>query len=148
MSGLFPTYINIRRGCLLTALLSWAVQPWLFFNTSSIFLATMSSFTVFIVPLVGVMVTDYFWVRKQRIELSHLYTSSPEGAYWFWHGFNWRGILVWVVCFAPSLPGMISTINPSIDVGQGAMNYYRGNYIFSKRTPSSPLSLQPWLHTY
>lgn len=134
LSGLFPTYIDIRRGCFIVALLSWVIQPWLFFNTSSVFMATMSSFTVFLVPLIGVMVADYFFIRHQRIELSHLYTSSREGAYYFTGGFNWRALLTWVVCFAPGLPGMISSINPSITVSKGAENYFRGNYIFSKLT--------------
>ncbi|RFU32809.1 hypothetical protein B7463_g3585, partial [Scytalidium lignicola] len=131
LSGLFPKYINIRRGCFLCALLSWAVQPWLVFNSASVFVATMSAFTVFLVPLVGIMLTDYFIIRKQRIELSQLYTSDPDGAYWFHYGFNWRAILVWIVCFAPGIPGMINSINPTIQVGSGMTNYFRGNYIYS-----------------
>jgi NCS1 family nucleobase:cation symporter-1 len=132
LAGLFPTYINIRRGCMITALLSWVVQPWLFYNTASVFVSVMASFTVFIVPLVGIMVADYFIIRKQNIELSQLYTSSPEGAYWFNYGVNWRCMVVWVVCFVPGMPGMIASIDPKINVGTGMNNYFRGNYIFSK----------------
>jgi NCS1 family nucleobase:cation symporter-1 len=140
LAGTFPKYINIRRGCLICALLSWAVQPWLFYNTASAFVSTMASFTVFIVPLVGIMVADYFIIRKQRIELSQLYTSASDGAYWFTYGVNWRCITVWVVCFAPGMPGMISSINPNIVVGAGMQNYFRGNYIFSKQASTNFLT--------
>lgn len=132
LAGLFPTWISIRRGGLICALLSWAVQPWLFYNSSSVFLSVASSFSVFMGPLTGIMIADYFIIRKQKIEVSQLYTGSPEGSYWYWHGFNWRAIIAWVVCFAPAMPGMIAAVNKSVHVGDGLYKYYLGNYIFGK----------------
>ncbi|KAK5062958.1 hypothetical protein LTR84_005034 [Exophiala bonariae] len=136
LAGLFPKFINIRRGALIGAALSWAVQPWLFYNTSSVFVATAASFSVFLGPLTGIMLVDYFIIRKQQIEVTQLYTGSPEGSYYFYHGFNLRAIIVWVVCFIPAMPGMISTLNPSIKVSQGAIEYYYGNYIFGAASAS------------
>ncbi|KIX05404.1 uncharacterized protein Z518_06276 [Rhinocladiella mackenziei CBS 650.93] len=130
MAGLLPKFINIRRGALICAALSWSVQPWLFYNTSSVFVATAASFSVFMGPLTGVMMADYFIIRRQRIEVSQLYTGSPEGSYYYFYGFNLRAIISWVVCFVPAMPGMIATLNPSIPTSQGAINYYRGNYLF------------------
>lgn len=132
LAGLFPKWINIRRGCAIAALLSWAVQPWLFYNTASVFVATMASFSVFLAPLTGIMMTDYFLLRKQRIELSHLYTGSKEGAYWYTFGINWRAVVAWVVVFTPAMPGMIATLNTSVTINVGALNYYRGNYVFGE----------------
>jgi nucleobase:cation symporter-1, NCS1 family len=130
MAGLFPKWVNIRRGCAIAALLSWAVQPWLFYNTSSVFVATMASFSVFLAPLTGIMMCDYFVLRRQRIELSHLYTDSKEGAYWYNFGINWRAVVAWMVVFTPALPGMIATLDTTVTINLGALNYYRGNYIF------------------
>lgn len=132
LAGLFPKYINMRRGCLIGALLSWAVQPWLFYNTSSVFVAVMSAFSVFLAPLTGIMMVDYFFIRKQRVEVSQLYTGSKEGSYWFTYGVNWRAIITWVVCFAPAMPGMIAALNTTIKVNYGATAYYRGNYLFGE----------------
>lgn len=78
LAGLFPKFINIRRGAIIGAVLSWAVQPWLFYNTSSVFVATAASFSVFLGPLTGIMLVDYFLIRKQQIEVTQLYTGSPE----------------------------------------------------------------------
>ncbi|KAA8917557.1 hypothetical protein TRICI_000250 [Trichomonascus ciferrii] len=130
MAGLFPRYINIRRGALATALLSWVVQPWTFYNTSSTFLAVMGSFSVFMAPMIGVIISDFFFVRKRRLVLSHLYTSDPDGTYYYWRGFNFRGILTWVVVFTPALPGLITSANPNIPVNDGIYKYYQGNLIF------------------
>ncbi|RVX68775.1 hypothetical protein B0A52_07661 [Exophiala mesophila] len=130
LAGLFPKFINIRRGAIIGALLSWVVQPWLFYNTSSVFVATAASFSVFLGPLTGIMLADYYIIRRQNIEVTQLYTGSSEGSYYFWYGFNLRAIIVWVVCFVPAMPGMIGTLNPNIYVGQGAIQYYWGNYLF------------------
>ncbi|GAD97363.1 hypothetical protein NECHADRAFT_54865 [Paecilomyces variotii No. 5] len=130
LAGLFPKFINIRRGCVITALLSWVVQPWLMYNTSSTFVAAMSSFSVFLAPLTGIMICDYFFLRKRRIQLSALYTRHQKRAFWYNCGVNWRGILTWVVCFAPALPGMIAELNGTVRVTKGAVHYYYANYIF------------------
>ncbi|KAJ9317377.1 hypothetical protein DTO271D3_2198 [Paecilomyces variotii] len=130
LAGLFPKFINIRRGCVITALLSWVVQPWLMYNTSSTFVAAMSAFSVFLAPLTGIMICDYFFLRKQRIQLSALYTRDPGGAFWYTLGVNWRGVLTWVVCFAPALPGMIAELSGTVKVSKGATYYYYANHIF------------------
>ena len=143
LAGLFPKWIDIRRGSIIAALLSWVVQPWLFYNTSSVFMATMSAFSVFLAPLTGIMICDYFLVRRCRVELSHLYTASPEGAYWYTFGFNWRAIVTWFVCFAPALPGMIATLNTSVTINVGALRYYWGNYIFGMHSLLSLLFSLP-----
>lgn len=130
LAGLFPTYISIRRGSLIAALLSWAVMPWEFYNTASTFVAVAASFSVFLGPLTGIMMADYFIIRRQKIQLSHLYTGSKEGSYWYTYGFNWRGFVAWVVCFVPAMPGMIANVNASVTVSEGLYHYYLGNYLF------------------
>lgn len=130
LAGLFPRYINIRRGCMICAALSWVVQPWLFYNTSSVFVATMASFSVFLAPLTGIMVTDYFVLRKQKIELSQLYTLDKDGSYFYTYGFNLRAIVVWIVCFIPAVPGMVGRLNPDIRIPDGLVKYNTGNYFF------------------
>jgi NCS1 family nucleobase:cation symporter-1 len=132
LAGVFPSWITIRRGAILAALLSWVVQPWLFYNTASVFLTVMSSFSVFMGPLTAVMIVDYFVVRRQRVQLSQLYTGSSEGSYWFTAGFNWRALLAWVVGFAPGMPGMVAAANTSVVVSKGIHEYYLGNFLFGE----------------
>ncbi|TDZ99661.1 Thiamine transporter [Colletotrichum sidae] len=130
LAGLLPTWITIRRGALLAAALSWVVQPWEFYNTASVFVSVAAGFSVFMGPLTGIMMTDYFVVRRRRIETSQLYTGSREGAYWYAGGFNWRAFVAWVVCFVPAMPGMVAAVNPNVEINDGLYKYYLGNYIF------------------
>ncbi|KAF3933695.1 hypothetical protein ABW19_dt0202048 [Dactylella cylindrospora] len=131
MAGLFPKYINIRRGCIIAAILSWACQPWQFYYVSSIYLDIMSDFSVFLMPLTGIMISDYFLVRKQRIQLTHLYTRDKESNYYYTFGVNWRAIFVWIACVAPAIPGMVDnlTVKDRTQV-TATILYYRGFCIF------------------
>lgn len=130
MSGIFPQYVNIRRGAVITALLSWVVQPWDFYNTSSTFVTVMASFSVFMSPIVGIIIADFWVVRKKHLKLSHLYVDSPTGKYWYWKGFNYRNLIIWVIAFAPGLPGLIHSANPKIEINKGIQRYYYGNTVF------------------
>jgi NCS1 family nucleobase:cation symporter-1 len=54
----------------------------------------------------GVMVCDYFFIRHQKIRLSHLYRTEHSD-YWFSHGLNWRVIPCWIAGWAPTIGGLI-----------------------------------------
>ncbi|GMM37890.1 thiamine transporter [Saccharomycopsis crataegensis] len=130
LSGLLPKYFNITRGTILTALLSWVVQPWDFYNTSSTFVTVMSSFSVFMSPIVGIIIADFWVIRKKHLKLTHLYSDEVNGKYWYWNGINYRNLLIWVTAFAPALPGLINDVTPTIDVNGGIKKFYYGNTIF------------------
>nr|CAI6461880.1 ASB_HP1_G0027130.mRNA.1.CDS.1 [Saccharomyces cerevisiae] len=130
LSGLLPKYFNITRGSVFTALLSWVVQPWDFYNTSSTFVTVMSSFSVFMSPIVGIIIADFWVVRKKHLKLTHLYTDDKNGKYWYWKGINYRNLIIWVIAFTPGLPGLIHSVTPTIKVNKGIQNFYYGNTIF------------------
>lgn len=78
----FPKYINIRRGAYLTVLLSIAVNPWRLVNTATIFLAVLGSYSVFLGPMTGLMISSYFLVNKCRINVDDLYVGNGASIYW------------------------------------------------------------------
>lgn len=106
LAGIFPRYVDIRRGAIITFVAAWVIQPWQLINRAATFVTVLSSFSVFLAPLMGVMVADYFFVRHQKIKLSHLYRSENSD-YWFAKGFNWRVLPCWVAGWAPTIGGLI-----------------------------------------
>jgi NCS1 family nucleobase:cation symporter-1 len=48
-------------------------------------------------PLFGVVLTDYFIVRRRRLDVDALYRS--DGAYWYVKGFNRIALLSWAIGF-------------------------------------------------
>jgi len=49
------------------------------------------------VPLFGVALTDYFFIRNRRISTENLY--RPQGEYWYARGFNVIALLCWAIGF-------------------------------------------------
>lgn len=50
MAGLWPKYINIRRGAYIMVVIGIAVQPWQLLSTADRFLRVLSGFGVFMAP--------------------------------------------------------------------------------------------------
>ncbi|KIK70323.1 hypothetical protein GYMLUDRAFT_32322 [Collybiopsis luxurians FD-317 M1] len=116
MMVLFPRYINIRRGQIVCAILGgWALAPWEILASAPGFLNFMGGYTVFLGPFAGIMVADYWLVHKGKVDVPAMY--DPNGRYRYWNGFNWRVAVALVFSAFPSFPGLISSINPKIDVG-------------------------------
>lgn len=93
------------------ALLFPLSNPWRFINTANAFISVVSSFSIFLGPLAGIMMADYFLIRKQQLKLSDLYRGDRESIYWFTAGFNLRAFAVWALAMFPSFPGFLYTVS-------------------------------------
>jgi len=49
------------------------------------------------VPLFGVVLTDYFFIRRRRLNIEELYKAGGE--YWYFKGFNITALVCWVIGF-------------------------------------------------
>jgi NCS1 family nucleobase:cation symporter-1 len=87
----------------------WIVQPWQLVNRAASFITVLNSFSVFLSPIMGVMVCDFFILRHRKIKLTHLF--HPDGSdYWFWHGINLRVLPAWIAGWAPTIGGLILSV--------------------------------------
>jgi len=118
-SGLFPSYINIRRGGYIALVLTIAMCPWQLLSSAATFISVLSAYSVFLGPMVGLMICDYFVVRHRRIKLSDLYHPRKSGIYYYTKGWNWRSLVAWVVGWVPMMPGFAHAITPAVVVPQG-----------------------------
>ncbi len=76
LAALFPSYINIRRGQLICALVAWVMVPWKILATASGFLNFMSAYSVFLGPIAAILVWDFWWVHDMKYDIVALY--HPE----------------------------------------------------------------------
>ncbi|MCJ1352737.1 MAG: hypothetical protein MMC33_002721 [Icmadophila ericetorum] len=113
LMGIFPRCINIRRGQFICAILGFAICPWLIEATPASFLAFLNGYTVFLGPLVGVIMSDYWLVRRGRgLNVYNLY--KPHGLYWYSGGWNFRATTAWLIGTVPQIPGLTYQINHSL----------------------------------
>lgn len=49
------------------------------------------------VPLIAIMLTDYFFVKKKKVDADQMLIEDSRSKYWYRNGFNWKAIGVWAV---------------------------------------------------
>jgi NCS1 family nucleobase:cation symporter-1 len=91
-SNLAPRLISFRTGGLIACVVGVAVfQPWkLLANYSNYIFNWLVGYSGFLGPIAGVMICDYFVVRKKIILVEDLY--QRRGFYEFSNGINWRAM--------------------------------------------------------
>jgi NCS1 family nucleobase:cation symporter-1 len=101
--------------------------PYNLLTDSNQFTTYLSAYSVFLSSIAGVMVSDYYFVRRGYLEIKELYDARKEGPYFFTWGINWRayaayigGIMINVVGFA----GAVGAKN----VPKGATYLYNLNF--------------------
>ncbi|OQE17871.1 hypothetical protein PENSTE_c019G07022 [Penicillium steckii] len=128
-TALAPEVLNIRRGQILCALLSWALVPWKILESAGNFLTFMSAYAIFLGPIAAIMLFDFWVVNRRRYDSLALYQPKNPIYRYTWKipglsgrtisGVNWRAIVAFLIGVAPNLPGLINAVNAKIDVGVG-----------------------------
>ncbi|KZV64629.1 cytosine-purine permease [Peniophora sp. CONT] len=128
MTALAPRWINIRRGQIICAIIGgWALAPWEILASATGFLSFMNGYTVFLGPIAGIMVADYWIIHRSNVDVPAMY--DPHGRYRYTGGVNWRALVALICSVPPNLPGLIHSITPSIPVG-GAIYVFDVAYLF------------------
>ncbi len=90
-SNAWPRGISFRTGGVLTGILGIVMMPWKLLESFETYLETwLVGYSGFLGPIAGILICDYFVVRKKIILVEDLYMRG--GFYEFSRGFNWRGI--------------------------------------------------------
>jgi cytosine/uracil/thiamine/allantoin permease len=84
----FPEKISARTGGVLAACLGILMMPWKLLN---MYLGWLIGYSGLLGPVIGVMVVDYYLVRKTELDVDALYTEGS--AYAYQGGFNTVAIL-------------------------------------------------------
>ncbi|EPE35347.1 hypothetical protein GLAREA_11046 [Glarea lozoyensis ATCC 20868] len=129
MAALCPRWINIRRGCYILTIIAIAICPWNFVNNVTTFITVLSGWSIFLSGMTGILIFDYFLVRKGQLHVGDLYMAGKGSAYWYTAGFNWRAIVAWVMGVWPLLPGFVRRVRTTSN-GNGWDHVYDLSYFF------------------
>ncbi len=103
-SNIAPRLISFRTGGVITCLIGIAIMPWRLYNDLSAYIFTwLIGYSALLGPIAGIMLCDYFILRRTRLDRDALY--DPDGAH---KGVNWRAMIVLVLSVLPNLPGFIN----------------------------------------
>jgi NCS1 family nucleobase:cation symporter-1 len=91
-SNLSPRRISFRTGGLITCAMGILMQPWkLMASYSSYIIGWLVGYSGFLGPIAGVLICDYFVVRKKLLVVQDLYQRG--GQYQYEGGFNGTAII-------------------------------------------------------
>lgn len=96
LANLAPKYINFRRGGIISAVLAIVVLPWNLYNSPAVVNYFLGGLGAVLGPLFGVIIVDYWLLRRAQVNVPDLYTEDPDGEYAYTHGFNLRALLAFI----------------------------------------------------
>ena len=103
-ANLAPRWISFRTGGLITGFLGLAMMPWKLMATfGSYVFGWLVGYSGLLGPVAGIMVADYFVLRRTRLDTPALYRRG--GVYEYAGGFNPRAIAALVVGVVVALVG-------------------------------------------
>ena len=96
-SNVSPQKISWRAGGMIAAVGSVLITPWNLYNNPEVIHYTLETLGAFIGPLFGVLLADFYLIRKQKVVVDDLFTMEESGKYWYTKGYNKCAVIATVV---------------------------------------------------
>lgn len=97
LTNLFPKKLNFRAAALISGVIGLVILPWNLYNSPEIINYFLGGLGALLGPLFGIIMADYWIVRRARINVMDLYRTNPEGTYYFTRGVNFRAVAALVI---------------------------------------------------
>ena len=105
-SNLNPRRISFRTGGIITGVIGVLLMPWkLLSDFSAYIFGWLVGYSGFLGPIAGVMIADYFLVRRSRLKVEDLYRR--QGIYEYDNGVNLRAVIALAGGIAVALLGLV-----------------------------------------
>jgi NCS1 family nucleobase:cation symporter-1 len=119
-SALAPRLISYKAGGYLTAAIALVMMPWKILETTQGYIFTwLIGYSALLGPIAGILIVDYYFVRKTRLDVAELYRA--DGSYSYANGWNMVAVAAFVLGVLPNIPGFLNAAFPAAfpNVGEG-----------------------------
>jgi NCS1 family nucleobase:cation symporter-1 len=105
-SNLSPRKINFRTGGYITGIIGVLIFPWkLMADPNGYIFKWLIAYSSLLGPIGGILISDYYFIRKQVLFVDELYSYS--GRYNYSNGFNSAAVIALVAGIVPNIPGFL-----------------------------------------
>jgi NCS1 family nucleobase:cation symporter-1 len=105
-SNLMPSKIDFKRGGYITGIIGILIMPWkLIADPSGYIFTWLIGYSALLGPVIGIILVDYFLIRKTELNVEDLYRS--KGIY---AGINRMAIIALVIGVLPNIPGFLANV--------------------------------------
>lgn len=114
-SNLSPSRISYKMGGVITAIIGALILPWKLIESSKGYIFTwLIGYSALLGPIGGIMIADYFIVRKTTLNVDDLYRRGGE--YEYAGGINWLAMVALAIGVIINLPGFLAAAIPGFQV--------------------------------
>jgi NCS1 family nucleobase:cation symporter-1 len=108
-ANIAPKKINFKTGGFITGIIGILIFPWKLISDPGGYIFTwLVGYSSLLGPIGGIMIADYYFIRKQQLNTKDLYQYTGE--YHFTNGFNYKAILALLLGILPNVPGFLTTV--------------------------------------
>jgi NCS1 family nucleobase:cation symporter-1 len=108
-ANLAPARIDFKKGGYLTGLIGLLIFPWkLIADPNGYIFTWLIAYSSLLGPIGGILIADYYVIRKKQLQLTALY--QPNGEYRYRNGWNLKALAALVVGILPNVPGFFTQI--------------------------------------
>ncbi|KAN0086485.1 putative uridine permease Fui1 [Elaphomyces granulatus] len=117
LTALLPRFINIRRGGYICAAIGLVMCPWHLLASSNQFTTYLSAYSVFLSSIAGVIICDYYFIRKGYLEVKELYSAQRRSPYYYVFGFSWYGYTAYISGILINIVGFVGAVGHDVPIG-------------------------------
>jgi NCS1 family nucleobase:cation symporter-1 len=98
LANLAPSRISAKTGGIITAVIAFFIGGlWVSAISQMGIAGFVDTLGAFLAPLYGILVADYYLIRRRRLNLQDLFSTAPTGNYYYDGGWNRTAIIAFAV---------------------------------------------------
>ena len=108
-ANLAPKKVSFKTGGMITGIIGICIFPWkLIADPGGYIFTWLVGYSSLLGPVGGIMIADYYFIRKQQLNVMELYQHT--GQYSYNKGFNNKAVIALLLGILPNLPGFLTQI--------------------------------------
>jgi len=121
-ANIAPRLISFKAGAVITGVLGFLMMPWkLIDNPNTYVFEWLIGYSALLGPIAGIMIADYWIVRRCELDVPDLYRPPPRSRY---ASVNPAAVLALIVGVVPNVPGFLHQVHLLHHVPQVFISIY------------------------
>lgn len=98
LSNLAPGKIDFKRGGLITSVIAFPIGAlWISLISQIGIPGFVNTLGAILAPVYGIMIADYYLIRKQHLDVEQLFSAKPGSAYYYENGWNTKALIAFAI---------------------------------------------------
>lgn len=104
LTNFFPRHLDSRKATWVAGTIGVVITPWNLYTSPLVIVSFLGVLGALLGPLFGVMMADYWLLRRGKVNVPELYSESPAGAYFYRKGVNPKAMIALIAASAAAIP--------------------------------------------